>query len=130
MQTLSKDLTIELAKDRPGTLAKALDAIARAGQNVEGYAEIAGTLHVLTNDAAATRRAVESAGFSVTREDEVVVAEVADRPGVASSIFGQIADANLNVTFSYVATRNRMVIGASNVTKAAEVVARATAGVA
>lgn len=121
MHTLMKDLTIDLGTDRPGTLAKAFDAIAKAKINIDGYAEIGGTLHVLTNDAAATRRALEPAGFRVKKEEEVAVAPVPDQPGVAANIFRQVADANVNVTFSYVATGNRLVIGATDVRKVGEI---------
>lgn len=127
MQTLAKDLTIKLQNDRPGALAKAFEAIAKAGVNVDGYAEIEGTLHVLTSDPASTRKALESAGLKISREDDVVAAEVADRPGVAANIFRQIADANVNVTFSYVATNTRVVIGASNVAKVQEIVSKQAA---
>ena len=129
MQTLAKDLTIKLSDDRPGALAKAFEAIAKTGVNVEGYSETDGTLHVVTTDAAAARKALEAAGLRVSRDEEVVVAEVADRPGVAANIFRQIADANVNVTFSYVATNNRIVIGASNVARAAEIVSRRGAAI-
>ena len=129
MHTLSKDLTVELGADQPGTLAKAFDAIAKAGINIEGYAEVGGTLHILTEDSKATRKVVESSGFRVAREDEVVVVNVQDRPGVAAGIFRQLGDANVNVAFSYVATGNRVVVGAANVAKAAEIVARQSAAV-
>jgi hypothetical protein len=127
MHTLGKDLTIDLGSDQPGTLGKAFDAIAKAGVNIDGYAEIGGTLHVLSGDSKATRRAVESAGFRITREDDVVVVNVPDRPGVAAGIFRQLGDANVNVGFSYVATGNRVVVGAANITKAVEIVARQAA---
>jgi hypothetical protein len=129
MQTLAKDFTIKLSDDRPGALAKAFEAIAKTGVNVEGYSETDGTLHVVTTDAAAARKALEAAGLRVSRDEEVVVAEVADRPGVAANIFRQIADANVNVTFSYVATNNRIVIGASNVARAAEIVSKQGAAI-
>jgi hypothetical protein len=129
MHTLAKDLTIKLQDDRPGALAKALEAIAKTGVNIDGYAEIEGTLHVLTQDAPAARRALESAGVKVSREEDVVVAEVMDRPGVAANIFREIADANVNVTFSYVATDTRIVIGASNVAKVAEIVSKQAAAI-
>lgn len=127
MQTLMKDLTIDLGTDRPGALAEVFDTIAKAGINVDGYAESGGTLHVLTPDAAATRRALEPAGFRVQKEEEVAVVDVADHPGVAANIFRHIADANVNVTFSYVTTGNRMIIGASNVAKVAEILSKEAA---
>ncbi len=123
MQTM-KDLTIDLGADRPGALAKAFDSIAKAGINVDGYAEIDGGLHLLTPDAVKARRALEAAGFSVQKEEEVAVIKIEDRPGVAANIFRHIADANVNVKFSYVATGNRMIIGASNVPKVAEILSK------
>ena len=42
----------------------------------------------------------------------------------AMTAFGTLADANVNVTFSYVATGNRVIIGASNVPKVAEILSK------
>jgi hypothetical protein len=50
----------------------------------------------------------------VLREQEVVLVEVEDRPGSAASIFRRIADAKVNIRFSYLATRNRLVIAADD----------------
>ncbi len=122
MHKILKDLTVELDADRPGILGKAFDTIAKAGINIEGFAELAGTLHILTGDAAATKRALESGGFRVTHDDEVVVFDVVDRPGVAANIFRQLGDGNVNVTFAYVAIGNRLAVGAANIKKAAEIV--------
>ena len=125
MHTSMKDLTVDLGADRPGALAKAFDAIAKAGINIEGYAEIGGTLHVLTADAAATRKALEPAGFRVQKEEAVAVVSAEDRPGVAANIFRHIADANVNVPFSYVATGNRVVIGAPDAAQVGEILSKA-----
>jgi hypothetical protein len=122
MQTT--DLTIDLGADRPGTLAKAFDTIAKTGINVDGYAEIGGTLHLLTPDAVKTRQALEPAGFSVQNEEEVAVVKLDDRPGSAANIFRHIAEANVNVKFSYLGAGNRMIIGASNVSKVAEILSK------
>jgi hypothetical protein len=127
MQTTLKNLTIDLGADRPGALAKAFEAIAKAGINVVGYAEAGGTLHLVTQDAAATRRALEPGGYRVQKEEDVAVATVQDQPGVAAKIFRDIADANVNVTFSFVGTGNRMIIGASNVPKVAEILQKEAA---
>lgn len=129
MQTRMKNLTIELGSDRPGTLGRVFETIANANVNVEGYAEIAGTLHLLTKDASTTRRALESGKFRITREDDVVVVDLADRPGVVASLFRHLGDSSVNVAFSYVATGTRVVIGAADIVKASEVIARETAAV-
>lgn len=114
MAHLATDLAVTLPEDRPGMLAQAIGAIGNAGINVEGYAEIAGVVHVLTTDVAATRQALHGAGFQIVQEQQVVVAPVEDRPGSAASIFQRIGDARINMRYSYLATKSRLVIGADN----------------
>ena len=46
---------------------------------------------------------------------------VADEPGAAAKVFQKIADAHINVRYSYLATRNRLVIAADNPQKVIEV---------
>jgi hypothetical protein len=114
MAQLATDLAVTLPEDRPGMLAKALGAVGDAGVNLEGHAELDGVVHVLTMDPAATRRALDGAGFRVVKEQQVVLAPLEDRPGSAGGIFRRIATAKINVRFSYLATRNRLVIGAED----------------
>ena len=47
---LGTDLSVALGENRPGMLARAAEAIASGGLNLEGFAEVDGTLHVLTCD--------------------------------------------------------------------------------
>ena len=126
METM-QDLTISLA-DRPGTLAKAVEAIAKAGINIEGGAGFPcggeGIFHVLTKDAQATRRALESAGFKIGAEQQVVLIDVEDKPGTAAKLYRRIADANVNVNLTYEATNNRIVVGADNIQKVKEVLTK------
>src|SRR5437016_14410329 len=107
-----QDLTITLA-DRPGTLAKATEAIAKAGINLEGGAGFPcggeAILHILTKDGQATRRALESAGFKISTEQPVVVIDVEDKPGASASLYRRIADAKVNVILSIVAPITRSV---------------------
>ena len=128
MQKLAKDLTIDLKADKPGAIAKATEAIAKAGINLEGYTESKGTLHTLTDDAPRTRRAIEDAGFQVVDEKDVLLVDVDDRPGTAANIFRRIADAEVNIDFSYLSAHNRMVIGTKNVNKLTELFSAETAG--
>jgi hypothetical protein len=114
MAHVATDLAVTLPEDRPGMLAKAVHAVSAAGINLEGHAEMGGVVHVLTTDLGATRKALESAGFTVVKEQQVVLVEVDDRPGSAAGIFRRIADAKVNIRFSYLATRNRLVIGADD----------------
>ena len=114
MAHLATDLNVTLPEDRPGMLARAIKAIGAAGINIDGYAEMGGVVRVLTTDMASTRQALEREGFRVVDEQQVCVVEVSDRPGAAGEVFQRIADAGINISFSYLATRNRLVIGAAN----------------
>lgn len=114
MAHLATDLSVTLPEDRPGMLARAIKAIGAAGINIDGYAEMGGVVRVLTTDMARTRQALEREGFRVVDEQQVCVVEVSDRPGAAGEVFQRIADAGINISFSYLATRNRLVIGAAN----------------
>ena len=114
MAHVATDLAVTLPEDRPGMLAKAVNAVSTAGINLDGYAEMEGVVHVLTTDLGATRRALESAGFKVVKEQQVVLVTIEDRPGSAAGIFRRIADAKVNIRFSYLATRHRLVIGADD----------------
>lgn len=114
MAQVATDLAVTLPEDRPGMLAKAVNAVGTAGINIEGYAEMEGVVHVLTTDLGATRGALEAAGFKVVKERQIVLVQVEDQPGSAAGIFRRIADAKVNIRFSYLATRNRLVIGADD----------------
>jgi hypothetical protein len=114
MAHIATDLAVTLPEDRPGMLSKAVTAVSAGGINLEGHAEMEGVVHVLTTDAERTRDALEAAGFRIVREQQVVLVPVEDRPGSAAGIFRRIADARVNIRFSYLATRNRLVIAADN----------------
>ena len=109
---LDADLAVTLEEDRPGTLARALGCVSAAGINIDGYAEIGGVVHVLSQDLRATHDALQQAGFRIVQETQVIVVSVSDEPGAAARVFQRIADAHINIKYSYLATRNRLVIAA------------------
>ena len=114
MAHLDADLAVTLEDDRPGTLARALGCVSAAGINIDGYAEIGGVVHVLSPDLRATHDCLQAAGFRILQETEVVVVEVQDQPGAAAGVFQRIAEAHINIKYSYLATRNRLVIAADS----------------
>jgi hypothetical protein len=114
MAHLAADLAVTLEDDRPGMLAKAIGCVSGAGINIDGYAEMNGVVHVLSNDPRTTRQCLNDAGFRVVQEQQVVLVPVEDEPGAAARVFQQIADAHINVRYSYLATRNRLVIASDN----------------
>ena len=112
MAHVATDLAVTLPEDRPGMLSRAVTAVSAAGINLEGHAEMDGVVHVLTTDSERTRGALEAAGFRVVKEQQVVLVAVEDRPGSAANVFRRIADAKVNIRFSYLATGNRLVVAA------------------
>ena len=111
---LAADLAVMLESDRPGALLKALTCVSAAGINLDGYSEMNGIVHLLATDLQATRKCLHDAGFRELQEQNVVVVPVEDEPGAAAGVFQRIADAHINVRYSYLATGNRLVIAAAN----------------
>jgi len=111
---VAADLAVTLAEDRPGTLARAIGCVSGAGINIDGYTEMNGVFHILTTDLPATRHVLHDAGFRIVQEQEIVLVPVADEPGAAAKVFQRIAEAHVNVRYSYLATRNRLVIASDN----------------
>ncbi|MDQ7800222.1 MAG: amino acid-binding protein [Armatimonadota bacterium] len=121
---MPKDLQVELL-DRPGTLARLGEALGRAGVNIEGFCGVPfqgkGRIHVLVEDAAAARRALEEAGIPVVAERDVLVVDVVDQPGTLGSVARKLADAGVNIDWAYLATRTRLVLAVSDLDRARSV---------
>ena len=114
MAHLASDLAVTLEADRPGVLAAAIGCVSAAGINIDGYAEMNGVVHVLTHDLPAARRCLADGGFRIVQEQQVALVPVADQPGAAAKVFQKIAEAHINVRYSYLATGNRLVIASDN----------------
>jgi hypothetical protein len=114
MAHLTEDLAVTLERDRPGTLAQAIGCVSAAGINIDGYSEMNGVVHVLTTDIEGARRCLHDAGFRIVQEQHVVLVPVEDEPGAAAGVFQRIADAHINVRYTYLATRNRLVIASDD----------------
>jgi hypothetical protein len=71
-------------------------------------------LHILVPHAEAAKHALTLSQLAVTREREVVVVEVEDRPGVLADLTRRIAQAGVDLDLVYVATRNRIVFGSAD----------------
>lgn len=111
---IAADIAVTLDSDRPGTLAKALGCVSAAGINLDGYSEMNGVVHILSPDLAGARKCLRDAGFRELQEQDVVVIPVENTPGAAALVFQKIAEAHINVRYSYLATGNRLVIASSD----------------
>ena len=111
---MAVDLVIDI-DNKPGALAEVAAAISDAGVNIAaatciGSGERA-ELHILVPHAEAVKHALAISHLAVTREREVVVVDVEDRPGVLADLTRRIARAGVDLDLVYVATRNRVVFG-------------------
>jgi hypothetical protein len=114
---MAVDLVIDL-ENNAGALAEVATAISDAGVNIAaatcvGPGERA-ELHILVPHAEAVRHALAISHVGVTREREVVVVEVEDRPGVLADLTRKIAAAGVDLDLVYIATQNRVVFGAED----------------
>jgi hypothetical protein len=114
---MAVDLVIEI-ENTPGALARVAAAISDAGVNIAAATCIGAgdraELHILVPHAGAARHALAISHVAVTREREVIVVDVQDRPGVLADLTRKIAQAGVDLDLVYVATRNRVVFGASD----------------
>ena len=119
-----KDLTVML-DDTPGTLAMLGEVLGAAGVNIEGISGMPvsgkGMVHVLVEDGLKARQALEASKFYVPAENEVVVLPVEDKPGNLGNFTRHLASNQINISWVYLATSNRLVIGVDDAQKAMEV---------
>ncbi len=118
---MAKDLTVVL-EDRPGTLAALGEALGKAGVNLEGICGVPmggrANVHILVEDAAGARSALQAAGLQVGGERDVLVLSLEDKPGSLGATTRKIANAGANIDLIYLATRTRVVIGTNDMAKA------------
>jgi hypothetical protein len=114
---MAVDLVIDI-ENTPGALAEVATAISDAGVNIAAATCLGpgdrAELHILVPHAEAVRHALAISHVAVTREREVVVVNVEDRPGVLADLARKIARAGVNLDLVYVATQNRIVFGADD----------------
>jgi hypothetical protein len=115
---MAVDLVIDI-ENTPGALARVAAAISDAGVNIAAATCVGpgkrAELHILVPHAEAAKHSLAISHIAVTREREVVVVDVEDRPGVLADLTRRIARAGVNLDLVYVATRNRVVFGADDV---------------
>jgi len=114
---LAVDLVIDI-ENTPGALAEVAAAISDAGVNIAAATCIGpgdkAELHILVPHAEAAKHSLAISHLAVTREREVVVVDVDDRPGVLADLTRKIARAGIDLDLVYVATRDRVVFGAAD----------------
>jgi hypothetical protein len=88
------------ARNKPGELARIAEAIAQKGINITGFTGAAcgdsGSVCLLTNDEAGTRRALADAHYTF-HETELVSTALEDRPGTLAEAARRLATAGVNI---------------------------------
>jgi hypothetical protein len=90
--------------NHPGELAKLLSSISGVGINVLAYCAYSereqGTVLLVTNDLARTRRTLESNGYACKANPVVLVTE-ADHVGAVAALGACLGAAGINILYSY-----------------------------
>ncbi|MCH8340729.1 MAG: amino acid-binding protein [Chloroflexi bacterium] len=118
---MATNLTITM-EDRAGMLAQLGEALGAAGINIDGGCAVTsggeGWVHILVEDAATARAALEGAGLSVSDEREVVVVDAENRAGELGATARKFAEAGVNVELFYVSAGMKLVFGVDDAEKA------------
>ena len=107
-------------KNKPGQLAKVCDVLYRNGVNIESLANEGkredGTIMIITNDAATTRRALTEARIPFEAK-EVLVVKVRDRPGELAKLANKIAAENVNIESIYLLENEKFALRVNDMNK-------------
>ena len=76
-----------------------------------------GRFHILVDDAASARSALEVAGLEVCARCEVLTVDVEDRPGIIGDAPRRIANVGANLDLVYLATNTWLNFGADDLDK-------------
>lgn len=124
---MAKQLSIRAA-DRPGTLARIAETLAKSNINIQGIdaSGAQGLVRVLVSNPARAARALQKAKIRA-RVDDVVVVSLADRPGTLGRAARKLAARRLNIDYAYGTSarggkRAVIVFGVKNAKRAARFV--------
>jgi hypothetical protein len=119
---MATDITVHL-DDQPGELAALAQVLGSAGVNIDGVCAVTSgggraEVHVLVQDMDAAFASLAEARIEVSSEQEVMVVDVEDAPGVLAEVARSLGDADVNITLAYLATRTRLVVAADDLAAA------------
>lgn len=101
---MATDVSVIL-EDRPGELARLGEAMGNGGVNIEGMAAFTGdgrgVIHLLVEDAAKARSALESAEIRIADEREALVFDLQDQPGSLGELSRRLGEAHVNIELAY-----------------------------
>ena len=102
---LSKELVIT-TENKVGILANMSKILADHGINIEGVAGYAAEnnqakIMIVAEDTLRAKEALQKAGYTNMKENEVVVVELENKPGALKSITAKMADAKIDIRYMY-----------------------------
>ena len=101
---MATDLSVIL-EDNPGELARLGEAMGVGGVNIEGMAAFTGdgrgVIHLLVEDAARARAALDAAAIRIADEREALVFDLEDQPGSLGELSRRLGEANANIELAY-----------------------------
>jgi hypothetical protein len=118
-----QDLTFVVGEDR--AVAELWETLGEAGIQMQAsctFQRLEGRIvHVVVaeDDAGPAYDALRTAGFAPLDRRKVLVTEITPQPGELGRLARKVADAGAKLYILYIATDNRVVIGASDLDKAA-----------
>lgn len=119
-----QDLTFVIGQDR--AVAELWEALGKASIQMEAsctFPRLEGrVVHITVTDgvADAAYEALRSSGFLPMDRRPVIIADFSPEPGAMGEIARKLADAGVKVYIMYMATGDRVVIGASDLDKVTE----------
>jgi len=121
---MSWDVVIEV-DNTPGALAHVAELVSDAGVNMAAatclHAGDKAELHILVPHPEPVHHALAISHLGITREREVAVVAIEDRPGVLADLASSIGEAGINIDLIYIATNNRVVLGSPEISRLKEV---------
>ena len=117
-----KDLTVIL-QNKPGTLADMGEALGKAGIAMDSLCGFPsgseGITHILIENAQTARQALESAGFEIRAEREVLIHTLEEKAGSFGALMRKMANAGINVDLIYSRSLSHdLVFGVDDIDKA------------
>jgi len=126
--TVTKQLSV-MVENKRGALAELCTKLAEKAVNIVGLMvpEQTGVapIRLVVNNSATARKVLEAMGLKFTEED-VLAAQVSDRPGALGKLTRKLADHNLDVKYAYGSIENgigkaMVILAVSDPTAAAKV---------
>ncbi len=102
--SLGKEIVVTVA-NKIGILANISKILADHGINIEALAGYAvnndAKIMVVADDTLRGKEALQKAGYSTIKENEVVLVDLENKPGALKSVTAKLAEAKIDIKYTY-----------------------------